>query len=1016
VTLGDQVLRHGKAIGLLAVAAALGGVVVSSTLPKGVYPEVSYPREQVVAEVPGGSAAAVLATVTRRLEEELTAVPGVERVRSKTVRGAAELSLFFAPDTDMVQAHAAVLARVAEARAVLPPDVEVEAQRVLPSGFPVLSFNVEGPLPPGKLYELAQYTLRPALIGLPGVGLVTVQSSDVPELQVRVDPQRLAAAHLTVKDVAAAIQASNVLATVARLDDAHQLALGIVDGEVRGRADLEQVVVGGDAAHPLRVRDVGEVVEASRPRTSLVRVDGRPGAIVNVSRRLGGDAIAMEKAVLAKLAEVSLPPGVKVVRVYDQAEFVLDGVTGVRDAVLFGAVLAVLALALFIRDVRALAVAALSLPLTLGATLLALHALGQTVNLMTLGGMAIAVGLVIDDAVVVVEGVHRHLERGASAVEATRAAVESLFGAVVGTTLTTVVVFLPLGLLQGVAGQFFVALSLSLPSAVLISLPVALAVLPPLAARWLRPVPAPPPAAYERFYARVLDRLLPQRRWVFVGAAAVSVAGMAGLWWLPSEFLPEADEGGYVVDYFAPVGASLEEADALATRAEDVIRRTPEVESYSRRLGAELGPPVATLSSSGDIAVRLKRERDRDSEEIMDEQRAGIAAAVPGLRVEFIQVLADMLGDLEGSAEPVEVKLFGPDFGQLGRLARELDEKLKDAPGFVDVFNGDEGCAPELRMRVDAPALHRAGLTAQQLEDQVGAAFLGEPAGAVRLPDHLEEIRVVSAWAESPRPGALERYPVSAASPGSSAPLATFGRAAPACDPAVLLRENQRNMVHYTARLSGTSLGEAAAEVRRRLSGWQLPPGYSWELGGLAEQQRDSFRALLEVVAIAVGGVLVVLLFLLRRLGWSLAVLAAVPVAVAGAVLAMSVTGEPLNVSSVMGMLLLVGLVVKNGILLLDHALVAEEQGHPRPEAVRMAARERLRPILMTTTATLVGLLPLVFGSGVGAALHRSLALVVVGGLALSTAATLVLVPALASLQRARGATVLSKDRLAGHQ
>jgi multidrug efflux pump subunit AcrB len=373
-------LRHGRALFFLSAAAAVGGLWAASRMPKGVYPEVTFPREQVVAQLPGAPPATVLAGLTRPLEAQLATVPGVEQVRSKTIRGAVELSLFFSPDTDMDKAHPLVLSRLAEERSVLPPEAEVIAERVLPSSFPILSFNVEGPYPPEALYEVAQYTLRPALSGLPGAGLVTVQSSDIPETQVLLDPSRLLAAHLSVPLVSDRIRAQNRVQAVARLSDAHQQALGIVTGELRSPQDVAQVVVGGTADQPLRVADLGVVAAGVAPRTTLIRVDGKPGVILNVARRASGDILELDAAVRKRLAELrpSLPPGIELRPVYEQARFVSDGVASVRDAVLFGALFAVLVLALFLRDLRATLVAAASLPLTLGATLLVLRFFGVT--------------------------------------------------------------------------------------------------------------------------------------------------------------------------------------------------------------------------------------------------------------------------------------------------------------------------------------------------------------------------------------------------------------------------------------------------------------------------------------------------------------------------------------------------------------------------------------------------------------------------------------------------------------
>jgi multidrug efflux pump subunit AcrB len=1001
MSVGRFALRHGRAFVFFAVLAAVAGGFEAGNLPKGIYPEVSFPREQVVATLAGAPAETVLVGVTRRLEEVLTGIPGIVRVRSRTVRGASELSLYFAPDADMTALHPQVLARTAELRSALPPGTEVTTTRVLQSGFPILSLNVEGPYPPSELYLLAQYTLRPALSGLPSAGLVSVQSSDVPELHVLLAPNRLAAAHLTVSQVADRLKQHNRVQSVARLTDLHELSLGVVTGSFQTADEVARTVVGGTDVDPVRVADLGTVTEGLAPQTTVIRTDGRAGVILNVARRPGGDALELDGAVRARLDQLrpALPPGVTITPVYVQAEFISDGVRGVRDAVMFGALFSIIVLAAFLRDFRATLVVASSLPLTLGATLLVLAALGQTLNLMSLGGLAIAVGLVIDDAVVVVEAIHRHLEAGASPAEAAQRGTDELFWPVVGTTLTTVVVFLPLGFLSGVAGQFFLSLSLALASAVLISLPVALLVLPALAARWLSRVPVP---AKSRESTRIFNRLQMAvfRRPVRALGGAVIFLLIAGALStrLPTDFLPEADEGSYVIDYYAPVASSLAETDRLAQLLEEVLRKTPEVTAFNRRLGTELGPPVATLPSRGDVAVRLSSKRTRGVDAIMDAQREAISQVAPGLRVEFVQVLSDMLGDLQGSPEPIEVKLFGPDPAVISQLAADASKRIRDVPGLVDFFDGDEGCAPETDLRIDSFEASRVGLSTSTISDQLAAAFTGEVATQVRRSDRLEDVRVKVAGIDpmAPPPSAMLEEARVTAPNGATVPILALARSTRTCPAAVLLRENQRNMGHLTARLSGVSLGTAAGEIRQRLKAWQLPVGYTWELGGLLEQQRSSFRSLLTVFFGALAGVLGILLFQLRSFRYAGAVLAATPVAVAGAVITLWLAGVSLNVSSLMGVILLVGLVVKNGILLVDQAIASESAGMTRREAFEFAQRIRLRPILMTTLATLVALTPLVVGIGSGGALLRPLAIAVVGGLAFSTLATLLLVPLLA--------------------
>jgi multidrug efflux pump subunit AcrB len=559
-----------------------------------------------------------------------------------------------------------------------------------------------------------------------------------------------------------------------------------------------------------------------------------------------------------------------------------------------------------------------------------------------------------------------------------------------------VVVFAPLAFLTGVVGTFFASLALALTSAVLASLVVALSSIPLLAMRWLR-AHGSGPLERERLanaYAGLLVRSLGRRRAVALMGLVLLVAGALAASALETDFVPELDEGSYVLDYFTPIGTSLKEADALAETIDDMLRADPDVESWNRRLGAEVGPPRATETSRGDYIVRLKKDRSRSVFEIMEDQRKILAGALPGVRVELIQILADMLGDLEGNPEPIELKIFGEDERELRRQAKRVADAIKDVPGLADLFDGQVACSPERAVRIDPLRAGRAGLTTQEIARQISALLLGSEVAPVPEHDRLVPVRV--RWPDAARfsEGALERLRIKTAA-GTWVPLVELGRIEDDCVASEINRENLRLMVPVTARLSeGQSLGSAVAEVEARLSKLTLPRGYSLEVGGLRLSQEASFRELGLALGAALALVLVVLVFQFGSFDAPLAILAAMPIALAGGAGALLATRTPLNVSSLLGGILLVGLVVKNGILFLDRSRQREAEGLPLDEALADAGRVRLRPILMTTLCTVVGLIPLALGLGSGAEMHRPLAICVLGGLVLSTLGTLFLVPA----------------------
>jgi CzcA family heavy metal efflux pump len=808
------------------------------------------------------------------------------------------------------------------------------------------------------------------------------------------DPARLLASGLTVSELAQALKAANQVQPAARYPAGGKQYLVLASGLWKGMDDIPPTPVAVKAGAAVRVADVAEVFTGAPDRTMLVSGNGRPAAVVSVSQQIGANILEVRAGVEEAMRELarSLPSGLTLSKVYDLAGFVSDAMASVRDAIVIGGLLAVIVLFVFLRSWRITLVAALTLPLTVVSTFLFMRLFGETVNLMSMGGLAVAIGLVIDDAVVVVENIHRHLGRGERA-EGIERAVKELVAPVVGSTLTTVVVFAPLGLLSGVVGQFFRALSITLSVSVLLSLALALALIP-LLARWAyrtAHAQAGAPRLEERYH-RALERVMHRPRLLAAGAGGLALVAVLLFLAVPSGFLPHMDEGGFVIDYLSPPGSALEETDRMLRKLEKIVAGTPEIASFSRRTGAELGL-FATLPNSGDVLVRLKprSQRHRSADEVIEELRGKAAEAVPGLEVEFVQLLQDMIGDLEGQPNPIEVKIFGDDVEQLSAMADDVEARLEKVRGVVDLV-GMEWGTPEVTWEVDKLAAGRLGLTVQQVAEQLQADWLGVVATDLRLLDRTIPVRVRLPDAVRLDPARLVQTPVRGAG-GGLAPIGSLAHATTSEAEPILLRENLRQMALVTARLEGRDLGGGVQEVRRAVQGLTLPVGYTLEVGGQYESQRQAFRELLLVLAIAASLVLLVLVVEFRSFTPALLILAAAPLSFGGALVMLLITGTELNVSSAMGFILLVGLVVKNGIVMIDYAHHLHAQGRPFAEAVEEAARIRLRPILMTTLCTLFGLLPLALGLGAGAELQKPLALVVIGGLTLSTAVTLFAVP-----------------------
>jgi CzcA family heavy metal efflux pump len=1000
---------NARAIVFGVIFITLAGIYSITALPSGIYPEVEFPRIAMVAHSGDLSPRLMMIAVTRPLEEAAREVLGVRRVRSRTIRGATEISVIFNPDADMPYALQLMQGKVDEVRPALPAGTAIRTERMTPSLFPMMTFNVTGDIPAADLRDIAMFQIRPLLSRISGVSRVDVSATDEREVSVIVDPEKLNAAKLTLDQVTQALKNTNQITSVGRLPKDYQQYLVLATGELANLDDVRRTVVAFRNQTPVYVGDIADVREGVVDRTTLVTGNGRPAAVVSIARQIGGNIIKIAEDVQQTLREqaASLPPGIRISKVYDLAAFVSDAVRSVSDAIVIGSVLAIFVLLAFLRDWRATFVAATTLPLTIVGSFFILHLAHGTINLMSMGGLAIAIGLVIDDAIVVVENIHRHLAAGESPDAASEHGTNELFGAVVGSTLTTVVVFIPLGLLQGMVGQFFAALSLTLAGAVLLSLVYALFFIPVPAARFLKAHATTNQDLgwLSRRYDAFLRRAIARPMWVIAVTVVVALVGGLFYFRLETGFLPEMDEGGYVIDYWTPPGTSLQESDRMVKRIEDVLSKTPEISGFNRRTGAEMGL-FATQQNRGDILVRLKprNQRSKTVEDLISDERGQFAKEMSGMTIEFVQILQDMLGDLQGTPEPVEVKLFGDDINTLETLAGRVAEKLKKIDGLVDLVEPRRG-NPELEVHVDPTRAAKAGFTTQDITTQLADGLLGDVATEVRRADRLIDLRVRYPDKDRFNANWIRDYPL-VTQAGAVVPLSATADVKPVEGTAELYREDLKQMVPITGRLEGRDMGGVVGDVKHVMAGERLPVGYSYQIGGQYETQQESFQSLMVVLAIALLLVFGLLVAQFRRFTAALVIMSAAPLSLVGAFGLLLITGTPLNVSSFMGLILLIGLIVKNGIILIDYADKLDEDGVEHHEALVRAGAIRLRPILMTTLCTLFGLLPLALGLGSGAELQKPLAIAVIGGLSVSTIITLVFVPTLMSLVGKRKTSV----------
>jgi CzcA family heavy metal efflux pump len=993
--------RHASLVWIAVLGLAATGAVSIFQLPSGIYPEMQFPRVIVVAKAGQLSPDLVEAQMTRPLEQALAIVPGIRHVRARTIRGAVELSLLLTDGTDPLTAQYACQAAVDHVE--LPHGATTVVQRVLPTSVPVITFNVS---PRGaasdlrRLREVAERIIRPAIVRVPGVGGVEVAGGRVRQIQLLIRPAELAALHLTPAQLAQKIEAGDQVIAAGRVWDQHQTLPVVYDAQAANLEQLRELPIASGPTGPVPLSAVADVRDGNEDPDVIIASARGEAVVVSVARLPGASTPAVVDGVRGALAGLraghTLPPDVEIVPVYDQADLVDQAMANVRDAILIGIALSLLVIAVSLRDWRAGLVAAIPVPLTLLGTFAVMRWFGVTLNLMSLGGLAVAIGLVVDDAIVVTEGIVRRLEDGHPVAEAVELGTRDMFAAVIGTTFTTVVVFAPLVLLTGVTGSFLGALAVTLAIAVLLSMLIALTLIPILAGRLRHRPRRHPPSETDRVGR--LIRWLVRHRAAAVGAiVALAVAGYAAWGRLGTGFLPQMDEGAFVIDFFLPAGTSLEETAHATAVVDDVLAHTPEVAAFTRRTGTELGPATATMQSRGDVMVRLVPRARRDGiRTVIDQVRDELHGRVPEARFEYVQVLQDVLNDLQGAPAPIEIRVLGDNPRTLESYAELAGEKLEKLPQLVDFFDGREGQTPILEARSVPAQLARLGLDPQAVGADLSIALTGREVAQVLRPERTIGVRL--------------RYPDDIrydAEALARSPIAYGPRALPlgqvvAFDrplaPAVLRRDGLRSAMVMTAATRSGDLGGAEAAVREALRGVPVPPATQIEIGGQAASARSARNELIGVALTAVVLVLLILILQLHSLRYALVVLIGAPLSTVGGLLVLAATGIPLDVSSMTGLILLVGLVVKNGILLLENAQHHLAEGSDLQAALIAAARRRLRPILMTTAATLAGLAPLALGLGAGAELQRPLAVAVIGGLTLATLVTLVVTPGLTAL------------------
>ncbi|PYY11913.1 MAG: AcrB/AcrD/AcrF family protein [Acidobacteria bacterium] len=1021
--------RFSKPLIFLIIALAIMGAYLAFTIPVAVFPEVNFPR--IIIGIDNGVMPIdqMMVTITRPVEDAVNSVPGLQRVNSITSRGSAEVDLFFNWNVDMVQTLQLVNSAVAQVQTTLPNTAKIDTHRLTFASFPIMGYSLTSDtVPQTQLWELATYELKPQINRLDGVATVVVQGGQEPEFLITPDPSKLLSASVTVPDITNAVAKTNLVDSPGLIEDNHQLVLGLINGQVRSPEELGQIVVKTNPAGiPIHIGDLATVTHGTKPKYTVVTANGKPAVLLSINRQPDSNTVVVADEVNARVAELrkSLPPGIKLTPYYDQSGLVRDSISSVRDAILIGLVLASIVIVVFLRDWGSSAVAGMVIPITIVITFIVLKAIGESFNLMTLGGLAAAVGLVIDDAIVVIENIVLHRDLGQGRFQAIYSALKEVTAPLIGSTVTPIVVFLPLVAIHGVYGTFFRALAVTMGVSLFTSLALALTWTPNLsqyfvkrksqhkvdeaaAAEWtdrerLERMIEAEEASYGKrfhavvnFYERWLRRAL-ERPLLLAGLSVVLiVVAYFCFKALGSDLLPAMDEGGFIVDYIMPPGSSLAETNRVVNHVEQIIRADKDVQSTSRRTGLQLGLAAVTEANTGDISVKLKAKHERSSDEVIADLRVKIKQEEPQLDTEFPQLLQDMIGDLTSAPEPVVIKLFNNDAALLAKTGPQVADAISKIKGVVDVKDGVENTTsgPALNYQIDPAVTSRAGFTPDEVAIDASAILEGEPAATpVVVNNRAYTVRVRFPDANRANIEAMKNT-LLASSAGRTATLGSLATVTQIPGQTEIRRENLQRDLEVTARFEGIDLGTGISKVQAEIAKLHLPSSIRIEYGGLYAEQQQTFRDFVFVFVMAFAFVFAVLLFEFRSFSAPTAILASALLSTAGVFFALLITGTTFSVSAFMGLIMVIGIVAKNGILLLDAEHEFRRAGFAPEDAMMRAGRRRLRPIAMTAIAAIAGMLPLAFALGAGSEMLQPLAIAVIGGILISMVLSLLVTPA----------------------
>ncbi|WP_445738732.1 efflux RND transporter permease subunit [Mariniflexile sp.] len=978
------------AIGILIL---IGGVFTYQNLKIGLFPDITFPKIKVIADAGQQPVDKMMTTVTIPLENIIRRTEGLQYIRSTTSRGSCEISVFLDWNMDINTAKAQIESFINQSQGSILPNTTFSVEKMNPSILPVMGYSLEGEgLLQVDLKKIAKFQVKPYLAATPGVLDIAVIGGKDKEFQVILKPDVIKSLGISIATIQNAVVNSNVLQSNGYITDFNRMYLTLTDNAVDDIDDLQNLVIINSPNRLIRLKDVAAIEVNEVKQYVKILANGKNVPIIAVIKQPNANLIEVNNTIEQKVAELSkiLPKGVVLKPYYKQADFVNTSIASIKDVLWIGLVLALLVVIFFLRSFSASMVVLFTIPVSLSLTLIVLDAIGYTFNIMTLGAVAAAIGLMIDDVVIIIEQIHKireeHPEQPMPWVA--HEAITHLFPAMVGSSLSTLVIFIPFILMTGVAGAYFKVLAFSMIIALSASFLATWLIVPVLSILFTKN------KSVERKHE-------PKTKWIH------SVLGkpMIGILFLlvcvvilivvpsklPSGFLPEMDEGSIVLDYYSPSGTTLEETDRMLQIVNRVLDTQPEVEAYSARLGTQMGFFI-TEPNRGDYLIKLKDKRNKTTTEVSDEIRKRIEEKLPQLTIDFGQVIGDMLGDLMSSVQPIEIKVFGNDINKLEELSKRIATEVETVQGTADVNDGIIVAGPSLSIIPNVPILAQFGMTVADFQLQLQTQIEGTVVSSMIDKEQLVDIRLIYPNALKTSVSDIRNTDILLPN-GSSVPINQVAIIEMGKGVAEINRESQKSMGVITARLNNRDLGSTLKDIQSHLTkNLSLPAGYSIEYGGAYKEQQKAFKELMMILISAILLVFIVILFLFRKIKIALAIIVIAVLGVAGSLLGLYLTGTPLNVGSYTGIIMIVGIIGENSIFTYRQ-YQESDASLSHIEKIEYSIAARLRPKLMTAFAAIMALTPLALGIGAGAQLHQPLAIAVIGGLVFALPLLLVVLP-----------------------